>query len=88
MTDETLISFKELQTKYQLLLAENRLLKAELDAFKAGLSVTEIQLPCLSREPENIIQPSETESSTTNISAESVIENHLIPKKICHSVLA
>ena len=43
MTDETLISFKELQTIYQLLLAENRLLKAELDAFKAGLSVTELQ---------------------------------------------
>ena len=43
MTDETLISFKELKIKYQLLLAENRLLKAELDAFKAGLSATEIQ---------------------------------------------
>jgi len=30
VTDETLISFKELQKKYQLLLAENRFLKAEL----------------------------------------------------------
>ena len=74
MTDETLITFKELQTKYQLLLAENRLLKEELDAFKAGLSVAELQQqeePCLSRKPENIIQPSATESSSDSISYRS-----------------
>jgi len=74
MTDETLISFKELQTKYQLLLAENRLLKAELDAFKAGLNSTELQRqekPCFCREPENIIQPPATESTSTNISNRS-----------------
>ena len=74
MTDETLISFKELQTKYQLLLAENRLLKAELDALKAGLSDAESQQqekPCLSRKPESIIQPSATESSSESISYRS-----------------
>ena len=43
VTDETLISFKELQTKYQLLLVKNRLLKEELDAFKAGLSVADLR---------------------------------------------
>ena len=65
------ISFMELQTKYQLLLAENRLLKEELEALKAGLSVTELQQkqePCISRKPENIIQLSATESPTANIS--------------------
>jgi len=36
--DENLISFKELQTKYQLLLVENRLLKEEINAFKADRS--------------------------------------------------
>ena len=54
MADETLISLKELHTKYQLLLAENRLLKAELDAFKAGLSFTDLQRqeePCFHNVP-------------------------------------
>lgn len=70
MTDASLISFKELQTKYQLLLDENRLLKEELNAFKAGL-VTELQRheePCFSREPESIIQSPAIESPSTNIS--------------------
>jgi hypothetical protein len=74
VTDETLISFKELQSKYQLLLAENRLLKAELDTLKAGLSDAELQQqeePCLSHKPENIIQPSATESSSDSISYRS-----------------
>ncbi len=74
MTEETLISFKALQSKYQLLLAENRLLKAELEAFKAGLSVTEIQRqekPDFPREPESIIQPSDAASPSTNISNRS-----------------
>jgi superfamily II DNA or RNA helicase len=74
VTDETLISFKELQTKYQLLLAENQLLKAELDALKAGLSDAELQQqeePCLSRKPEIIIHPSATESSSDSISYRS-----------------
>ncbi len=74
VTDETLISFKELQTKYQLLLAENRLLKEELKAFKANLGDTESQRqeePCLSREPEHIIQHSATELSSENISYRS-----------------
>jgi regulator of replication initiation timing len=72
--DENLISFKDLQTKYQLLLAENRLLKVEFDAFKARLSSTELQQqqePCLSRKPENIIQQSTTESSSESISYRS-----------------
>ena len=75
MTDETVISFKELQTKYQLLLAENRLLKAELDALKSGLNDAELQRqgePSPSREPENIIlQHSAAESPSTNISNRS-----------------
>lgn len=70
-----IISIADLQTKYQLLLAENQLLKAELNAFKAGLSVTELRRqkePCLSREPENIIlQHSAAESTPTNISNRS-----------------
>ncbi len=69
-----IISFKELETKYQLLLAENRLLKEELNAFKVNLSDTELQQqeePCLSREPESIIQPSATESSSDSISYRS-----------------
>ena len=74
MIDENLISFKELQTKYQLLLVENRLLKEEINAFKAGLSVAELQQqdePCLSRAPENIIQHTETESPPTTITNRS-----------------
>jgi hypothetical protein len=74
VTDETLTSFKELQTKYQLLLAENQLLKAELDALKPGRSVTELQLqeePCLSREPEQIVHHPATESPSTNFSNRS-----------------
>jgi hypothetical protein len=74
VTDETETSFKELQAKYQLLLAENRFLKADLDAFKSGRSVTELQRheePCLSWEPEQIIQHPATELPTTNISKKS-----------------
>jgi len=71
VTDEGLVPYKELHEKYQLVLAENRLLKEELRAIKARFSVTELQRqeePCLSREPENIIQHSATESPSTNIS--------------------
>lgn len=74
MTHEPLISFKELQTKYQLLLDENRLLKEELNAFKAGLSATELQRQeeqCFSRGSEHIIQPSTAESSSESISYRS-----------------
>jgi superfamily II DNA or RNA helicase len=74
VTDETLISFKVLQTKYQLLLAENRLLKKELDAFKAGLSITDLQRqeePDYPREPESIIQHSDAASPSTKISNDS-----------------
>jgi len=75
VTYETPTSLKDLQTKYQLLLAENRLLKEELNAFKAGLGVTGLQQqeePCHSREPKNIVlQHSATESPSTNISNRS-----------------
>jgi len=74
VTYETPISLKDLQTKYQLLLAENRLLKEELNALKSGLSDAELQRqgePSLSHEPENIIQPSATESSSDSISYRS-----------------
>ena len=60
MTYETPISLKDLQTKYQLLLAENRLLKEELNALKSGLSGAESQRqrePSLSHEPENTFNP-------------------------------
>jgi len=70
----SVFSFADLQTKYQLLLVENRLLKEELNAFKAKLSVTKLQRqeePCFSREPENIIQHTETESPPTRISNRS-----------------
>ena len=74
MINENPISFKELQRKYQLLLAENRLLKEELNAFKAGLSVTELKRqeePNFPRKPESIIQTSVIESPPTNISNRS-----------------
>ena len=74
MKANSIISFAELQTKYQLLLAENRLLKAELDAFKAGLCVTELQQQeelFLSCKPEQIIQHPATESTSTNFSNRS-----------------
>ena len=74
MANESPISLKELQTKYQLLLAENRLLKKELYAFKAGLSATELQrqeepdFPC---KPASIIQHSDAASPSTRISKSS-----------------
>jgi hypothetical protein len=75
VTYETPISLKDLQTKYQLLLAENRLLKEELNAFKAGRSVSGLQQqeePCHSREPKTIVlQHSAAESPSTNISNRS-----------------
>ncbi|MBC7963054.1 MAG: hypothetical protein H7Y05_08930 [Steroidobacteraceae bacterium] len=74
MTNENPISLKELQKKYQLLLAENRLLTEELNAFKSGSSVTELKRqeePDFPRKPESIIQTSVVESSPTNISNSS-----------------
>lgn len=74
VTNENPISLKELQRKYQLLLAENRLLTEELNAFKAGLSVTELKRqeePDFPRKPESIIQTSVIESPPTNISNRS-----------------
>lgn len=74
MTNENPISLKELQTKYQLLLAENRLLKEELYVFKAGLSATELQQqeePDFPRKPESIIQHSDAASPSTRISKSS-----------------
>lgn len=74
MTNESPISLKELQTKYQLLLAENRLLKEELNAIKAGLSATELQRqvePDFPRKPESIIQHSDAASTSTRISNSS-----------------
>jgi len=74
VTYETPISLKDLQTKYQLLLAENRLLKEELNALKSGLSDVELQRqgePSLSHELKNNIQPSATESSSESISYRS-----------------
>jgi hypothetical protein len=74
--DDGLMSFKELQAKYQALLAENRLLKEELKALKAGLGVTESQLqdnPLLSGEPESKItnQPPTAAQSSLTISNRS-----------------
>lgn len=69
MIKENLISFEELQSKYQVLLAENRQLKDELNALKTGLSPAELQQQddlCfpLETQPKNILhQPSEPSPS-------------------------
>jgi hypothetical protein len=74
--DEGLISFMELKAKYQILLAENRLLKEELKVLKAGRVASESQLqnnlclPC-EPEPENTNQPPTAEPSSSTISNRS-----------------
>lgn len=72
VTNENPISFKELQAKYQTLLAENRLLKEQLNALKTGVPATELRQQddlFFPREPASvyIIPQSTVEPSTPTI---------------------
>jgi len=66
------VSFKELQARYHALLAENRLLKEELNTLKTRFNVAETELyPSSEHEQESIVQESSSEPSIPTITNRS-----------------
>lgn len=76
MKDEDLFSFKELQARYHALLAENRLLKEEINTLKSRFSVAETDLAddqysSHVPEQESIVKESSSEPSCSGITKDS-----------------